>query len=565
MKRCLLTVITTLTTVLAVLTSCAAQETPAETQGSIFNWVSAGIDSTINPHDCAALPNYEIVDLITASLYRWVPVDGKAELLPCLAASEPLSEDGLTWLIPINPSAKWASGEPITAEDFVYSWRMGLNPELAYTYTAFIVEQFITVAGAMDYYLGNTGWADVGVKAIDAYTLEIKTINAASKTDVMRHFAHRATSPVYKAIYEKQLRAYGTEAGLFMASGPFMLTEWTKGSERVFEKNPHYIMADMIELDGIYCRVATNEATRIELFESGAADCIDVGLNGLRTYAEDPRLRPYDLKTVRSIEFNRSNPKWPVLSDPLFRKAIYYATDREALAELVSGSPAAYFISTLAILESGEAYRSRPEASEWLPPNYGYNPGLALEYYNEALDKYGLDSLDLTLTYSEDVPTLRAASEFLQADWRRVLGDGFKLSLTPLPHIMAHERMRESRGAETDSWDLCWSGWTLAAETFEPQAKFAPYQSAASNRFTDYDNAFLDESYLLFNQEEYRNNPDLRLGLIVDTEKSVIEDATCVPVFQERAYVLFSERVNLPDVPHTPMLGFAWEYAALGN
>lgn len=561
-------------------TSCGQAPGSANAKAAkTFKWVSPNLDSCVNPHDSNAVANYEIVGLIMSALYCWAPAESrdKAVLIPCLAAGEPATADGLTWHIEINPDARWANGEAITAETFIYSWKMGLDPKLAYSSTSGIANQYITVVNAFEYYIQTTDnpvdWETVGFKAVGPLALEITTTQVFTTTDVMRHFAHRVTDPVYEPLYEAGMNAdrtntrYGTDLDLIMCNGPFVLTQWVKGSERVLVKNENYILADMVKLDGIDCRVVQDEATRLELFANADSDYIDLGVSGLALYGEDPGVLSFASKTIRTIEANRNSVNNPILTDPKFRKALYYATDRETVASLTHGAPAPFFISTAAeALNDGTLYRDMDGANEWLPDNYGYDPELAKVYFQEVLEQWGLTSVSLTLTYSEDIPSLRAASEYLQSQWTELFGaDSFTLKLSAMPHSAVTNMMRESVKGPAD-WDLCWSGWTLAAETFAPHAKFAPYRSDAPNRYTNYTNAFLDERYPLFADDAYRLDAERRFELTLEIEKNLIlDDVTCIPVFQEVNYSLFSRRVRLAVDNYAGMLGFGWEYADIAD
>ncbi|MCL2703045.1 MAG: ABC transporter substrate-binding protein [Defluviitaleaceae bacterium] len=555
----------------------AACYTASEPGDRIFRWVTGSVDNGINPHDSALMANGEIVDLILVSLYGWSPAESRdrAELVPRMAAGEPVSEDGITWIISINPGARWANGEPITAQTFIYSWKMGLDPGLAYIASTAIYNARVEIVNAEDYYAQNLPgretvcWEDVGFKALDDTTLEITTVRRYTAADVMLHFAHRATAPVYEPLYEAGMNAertstlYGTSLEYFMANGPFTLTSWTKGSERIFVRNENYLYSHLIRFDGIYGRVAADEITRIELFESGQSDYIELGVNGLMRYEDDPRLVSYNRQAIRTIEVNRDNPDNPALADPLFRKALYYATDRAAVAGLVNAAPAPFFLSTVGIaLDDGTLYRDIDMANDWLPPNNGYDPEYAKSLFLEALEKYGMDSVSLTLLYGEDIPGLRAASELIQSQWERVFGrDVFNLSLRGMPHSAVLAMMTGSVEAPSAGWDLGWSARMLRAENFSPHAKFAPYLSTAPNRYTNYGNAFLDEMFPLFEDDEYRLDDLKRFNLTLEIEMHLIlEDVTVIPVYQEMAYVMFNSRVRLPLDTVSPIIGFGWEY-----
>ena len=543
-----------------------------------FFWVTSGVDTTINPHDSAALANSEIVDLIVLPLYGWTVCreSGRESLVPRVALGEPVSEDGVHWNIRINPDARWSNGTFVTAHDFIFSWQMGLSPLLSYTAAAQIYGNRVEVLGAEAYFTqrtyGDFPWESVGMRAVDDHTIEIITARLYTPFDVMLHFSHRATAPVYRPLYEAGMNEartstlYGTSLDYFMGNGPFILTSWTRGSERIFERNPYHLFPEEIHINGIHGRVAQDEITRIELFMSGQSDFIELGAAGLLMFEEDPRLVSFERQIIRSIEANRSNPNHPILADPVFRAALYYATDRAQIASLINAAPAPFFLSTLGVsFADGTTFREMPEANEWIPKNYGFDPDLARDLMSQAFEVYNITSLSLTLAYGQDIPGLRAASELIQHQWEQVFGgDMFSLTLRPMPHSAVLDLMRTSRNAPTTGWDLAWSGIFPRAEFFSPHEKFRPYLSTATGRFTNYTNNQLDALFPLFSEDSHRLDERARFELTVELEHYfILEDVTLIPVFQERAFVLWNSRISLPMGRVSPVIGFGWMFGEI--
>ncbi|MDL2258726.1 ABC transporter substrate-binding protein [Eubacteriales bacterium OttesenSCG-928-K08] len=551
-------------------------EAPSEPK--IIKTIAHGEDNSINHHEANTLGNTEIIDYIHTGLYQWAPAEtrDKALLIPSLAEGEPTTQDGLVWIIKVNKDAKWSNGEPIDANTFIYSWSMCLDPKLAYQSGSFLATQYITVENGVAYYeqlsegKEAVDWADVGFKALDDYTLEITTTQKYTVSEVMRHFSIRYSWPVYEPLYEAGMNSdrsgtnYGTALEYYMGCGPFNLTTWVKASERVYERNPNYINAHLVHLDGVQTRVVSDEATCLEMFDSGELDYTRIGANGLEKYGEAPQLEIYAQTPVRTIEFNYNHPEYEFLSDPLFRKAVYFGVDRQTVAKLTNSTPAQYFLSTTGVsFADGTRYRQMEAANSWLPENYGYNPELAKQYFDEVLAKYGLDKITLSLLYYSDIENLRIASEYLQGQLPQVFGaDRFELTLQSMQTSAAWELMRTSTAGPTDAWDLGWTGWNLSAEQFEPYKKFAPYRSTASNRYSNYTNTFVDENYPSLLSEEYRLDEQKLFELTVEVEKSIIlDDTTCVPVFQDRAYALLSDRVWLSTDGYVPQLGFGLRFS----
>lgn len=537
----------------------------------IFNWSSTNSASNISPYE----GNTEIIDYIHANLYRYVANEARdaAVLAPDLAAKEPYTEDGYTWTIELNPDAKWANGDPINADTFMYSWKMALDPKISYATPSGLAKNFIEVAGAYDYYTqGSTGvpvdWEDVGFKKVDDHTLSVTATEKYTAVDVMRHFQMRYTGPVYEPLYEAGMNSdrtattYGTETDQIMSCGPFQLVSWTKGTERIFERNLNYIHADEIKLDGMDVRVVQDELTQLELFQNGEIDYLQLGSNGEERYGDDPRTYTYESGVVRGIEINFENPDKPYLNNLNFRKALYYGIDRSPVAKVTGNIPADYFLPTsYAMYADGTKFRDLPGASDYLKPNASYDPELAKEYFEKALAETGVSKVSLNLIYNEAVEDLRAASEYIQSSLTDVFGaDKFELNIAAMNNSAAVELMRTSQQGPTNGWDLCWGGWDLTAAVFYPNRKFEVYLSTDSRRFSQYNDKVLDELYAQSISEECRLDEKKRGEITVEMEKELLDQVLQVPVYQQVSKYIHSDRVILAVEDRLNILGFGWIY-----
>lgn len=95
--------------------------------------------------------------------------DENGELVPGMAESYEISEDGLTYTFKIRDGVTWSNGDPVTAEDFEYTWKRALDPELAADYAHILYY----IKGAQAYNSGEGSRDDVAVKALDEKTLEV--------------------------------------------------------------------------------------------------------------------------------------------------------------------------------------------------------------------------------------------------------------------------------------------------------------------------------------------------------------------------------------------------------
>lgn len=558
----------------------ATNDQPAETQQpeqpkfeKIFKYADTSVSQNCNPFN----NNTSIVDYIQAKLYNYHGVEdlasgtSKTVIRPEMAAKEPYTKDGdeYTWYIELRKDLKWANGEAINADNFIYSWQEALNPNVKYAATSSLAENVIAIENALAYYKQEPGsnevkWEDVGLKKIDDYTLAVKCTQRYTAQEVMRHFQMRYTSLVYQPIYEKCFNAdktentYATSADTIMSCGAFELASWTLGAERVFKKNPNYVYADEIKLDGMYVRVVADDATALELFKSGEIDYLSLGTSSFEVYSEDPRTMSAPGSTLRGIEFNFTHPTKKFLDDVRFRQALYYGTDRGAIAKLTNNIPAPYFLPTVYSMSAdGTALRDLPQAKSYIPANNGYDPDKAKALFDEVYAEYG--KMEVRLVYNEATSALRLTSEYLQNAWQTLFGaDRFSVSVIAMNNSEAVKQMRTTWQNEggVDTWELTWGAWDLTAAMGSANRKFERYTSYNSNRFTSYHNDIIDDLYAKSITEEYRLNEDLLIKTTLDMEKALIEDVTQLPVFQAQAYYIFSDRCIRPTKTRLNYVGF---------
>ena len=548
----------------------------------IYYYVRSGEDTTLNPHATTANNDINVVDNCAGMLFWYIPKeDGSGSMIaPIYADGIPtVAADGLTWTIKLVKDAKWPDGEPITADDWIYSWKMVLDPKLAYSNGSSFASNTITIKNAKAYWSQITDgkevkWEDVGIKKVDDYTITLELTGKVTADEVMRQLYLRSAGLVKEEIYSKCISAdgmdcdYGTSFDKIAFAGRFVIESWQKGTETIFVKNENFPRADLIHIDKVISRVVTDESTRLELFEKGEATHIDLGTNGMAKYGEDPRVIEYGTKTINTLEVNQNHADPEIaafLNDPNFRKAIFYAIDRTAIGKLTDSLPAPYFLSIQGqILEDGTMYRDTPEAKalvEKYAPNNGYDPDKAVKLMDEVLKKNGKTSFAFSITYTETSDNLRAASEYIASQFEKIFGGKIKVELKATSSSNKNNLMRESTKQAVGTWELCWSGWGLAAENYYPWKKFEKYTSTNSTRYTNYKNDKLDAIYAECMKDENRLSDQKLLALTLQGEEAWYEDMTCVPVFGGVSKYLYQEYVQLPVSGYAAGIGLGWYYS----
>ena len=198
---------------------------------------------TLDPQLNSAADGGHIINNTYEGLMR--EVDG--EIVPGIAESYTVSEDGLVYTFKLRES-KWSDGQPLTAKDFEFAWKRGVNPETASEYMYLFESANILNAGEIG--KGNKSIDELGVKALDDYTLEV-TLSTPTE-----YFLQLVCFPTMMPVREDVVDndgAWAKDPAKIVSNGPFVLTEYKMGDQLVLSKNSNYWKAEDVTLEKIIC------------------------------------------------------------------------------------------------------------------------------------------------------------------------------------------------------------------------------------------------------------------------------------------------------------------------
>ncbi|MXR36483.1 peptide ABC transporter substrate-binding protein [Craterilacuibacter sinensis] len=235
-----------------------------------------------------------------------------------------------TWVFKLRKNAKWSNGEPVVASDFVYGWQRFIDPKTASpyasTYGAFILN-------GIEASEGKKAPSELGVKAIDKYTLEVKTpYPVAFLPDVVSNLN---LGPVNKAAIEKYGKEW-TKPGKLVSNGAFVLKDWQVNSKVVIEKNPQYWDKGNVQLTKVTYLPVEDGFADVKLFQSGENDW--VYQLPPATYEKYKQELPKDIRNapMLGLRYYSFNVKDPVMKDKRVRQALSMVIDRDLLAQKIT-------------------------------------------------------------------------------------------------------------------------------------------------------------------------------------------------------------------------------------
>jgi oligopeptide transport system substrate-binding protein len=343
-----------------------------------------GEPQDLDPQVETGIPEHRILMAIFEGLAREDPHD--LHPLPGLAESWDVSAGGLVYTFHLRPGLQWSNGDPLTAGDFIQSYRRILTPSFAAEY-AYLLYNF--VQGAAEYYQGKlTDFSRVGFQAPDPRTLVV-TLKSPTPYLLKIIACHQVWDPVPVAVIARfgpldQKGTAWTRPENFVGDGPYLLKSWEPHQKIVLARNPRYWDRSHVKLDEIEFYPVDDQPTEERMFRTGQLD----------TTAELPRAKvdvyrkknPAALRIdpLLGIYFYRFNVSRPPFNDPRVRRALAMAIDRESLVRNVTrgGERPAYAVSypgdagytPLARLTGGVPEARRLLAEAGYPGGRGFPP-----------------------------------------------------------------------------------------------------------------------------------------------------------------------------------------------
>jgi oligopeptide transport system substrate-binding protein len=435
--------------------------------------------------------------------------------LPGVARSWNVSADGLVWTFHLRADARWSNGDPVTAADFVYSYRRMLTPALA----AAKAPLFFAVRNAQEYCRGTLGdFAAVGFAAPDSRTFIITFSHSVPYLPALA--ATGAWLPVHPATLEREgagRDSHWAEPGRLVGNGPYQLTAWLRSQHLEFSRNPHYWNAAAVAVPTLRLVSFDSGDAEERAFRSGQLDLtLSVPIQRIAHYAaqEPDRLRRQPLFETRYLALNLQHGP---LADARVRRALSLVIDRSAL--------------TTRVLQGGQ----RPALSLIPPGLGGYTPAETLGEDVAAARQLlaaagypgGRGFPRLEFSTWTNTPVL----EVLQQRWKNELGIDTGIVL------------REGRAhlAALAAGDFDLALMPLIPDYDDPSDGFADFLTAAPTNYGRWHEPAYDT---LVQAADQNPDPGRRLAQYQAAEKILLHDLPAIPLYFGVQNYLISPQVH---------------------
>ncbi len=530
-------VLLALTTAAGMLAGCGSK-TDTDTFRFANDTDIVGMDSTV-------VDDAMSFNAITAITDGLTTVDVKGNTIPGIAKSWDVSNNGLTYTFHLR-DAKWANGDDVTAQDFVYSWH-----------------RIIKNAGNYAYMLGSEGASiknadsliDLGTTATDEQlnTLGIKATD--DKTVVVDleknvpYFVGLMSFPCYfpqnQKFVEKCGKNYATKPEYILGNGAYKMTKWIKGNKATFTKNDKYYDAKSVKTKNIEMYLVQDPKTAAQNFDNGKVDYATINSTLVDKYKGKD-----NFKAIREgyLAYLICNFKADTTANKNLRHALSYAINRKDLCDniLKDGSqPATGFVpAQLCKSPSGKDFRD--ESGKYVD----YDVKKAQEYLDAAKKELGTDTITVDLLYGTDESPMDTFAEYLQGSFTKL--KGLKVNMVA---TVKKDRIynREASG----NFQIACTRW--APDYADPTTFLNVLASSNSNNYGKWENAQYNS---LLKQAQNETDVNKRWNELLEAEKVMMDDMPNIPVVQTGTAALQAKNVK-GLVHNTVSTPYVFKYVTL--
>ena len=482
------------------------------------------LDSSDADDGCSFTAMHAVIDGL-------MKTDKKGNIVNGVASSSEVSDDGLTHTYKIRKDAKWANGDPVTANDFVYAWHRIFQKKGQYYYM--FCDGIASIVGAQEMSdkidneeeITDADLDAMGVKAVDDKTLEVTTTTRVSFFDELMSFP--CFYPIKEKFAEKQGSKYGKSADAVLANGAFVMTNWEPGSVAEFEKNDKFYAAKDVKIDKLVMKLVQDPKVAAQAFEAGETDFAPINSDLVDKYKKDESFKNISEGFLFYIQPNLENSD---LANLNVRKALSLAINRKDLSEKVlkDGSTAAkgFVPSGLSISPDGKDFRD--EADTYT----SYDKKAAQAALDEGLKELGKSEITLRLTYGTDESPMDVFATYLENSFSKL--KGLKIEM-----VATTKQDRIWNKQKNGDFDLSVTRW--GPDYGDPTTYLTLALSDNGNNYGHWSNAEFDSVMDKVNTETDAN---ARWQLMIDAEKILMDDLGYIPVFEKGTATLQNTKVK---------------------
>ena len=530
-------VLLALTTAAGMLAGCGSK-TDTDTFRFANDTDIVGMDSTV-------VDDAMSFNAITAITDGLTTVDVKGNTIPGIAKSWDVSNNGLTYTFHLR-DAKWANGDKVTAQDFVYSWHRIIKNAGNYAYM--LGSEGASIKNADSLINLGTAATDEQLNTLGIKATDDKTVVVDLEKNVP-YFVGLMSFPCYfpqnQKFVEKCGKNYATKPEYILGNGAYKMTKWIKGNKATLTKNDKYYDAKSVKTKNIEMYLVQDPKTAAQNFDNGKVDYATINSTLVDKYKGKDTF-----KTIREgyLAYLICNFKADTTANKNLRHALSYAINRKDLCDniLKDGSQPATGFVPAQLCKSPAGKDFREESGKYVD----YDVKKAQEYLDAAKKELGTDTITVDLLYGTDESPMDTFAEYLQGSFTKL--KGLKVNMVA---TVKKDRIynREASG----NFQIACTRW--APDYADPTTFLNVLASSNSNNYGKWENAQYNS---LLKQAQNETDVNKRWNELLEAEKVMMDDMPNIPVVQTGTAALQAKNVK-GLVHNTVSTPYVFKYVTL--
>lgn len=462
----------------------------------------------------------DILRMVISGLYK---LDENDKPVPDLAEDTQVSEDGKTYTMKIRQGEKWSNGEPVTAHDFVYAWQQISLEKTAAVY-GFIVYQ--NLLNGEDVFAGKKDPSELGVKALDDYTLEVTFVNPLPYA--LHLFSFSSYYPMNQKAYEEiGPDKYAKDKDKIVTNGAYKIDEWVHDDHITLVKNEDHYNADNVYIPKVKYLMMKDANARMNAFKAGQIDCINITGEQMDQAKKDGlKLESYVDNSNWYLQYNTQKE---LLSSARIRQALGMAIDTKLFCDNVLNNGS---IPATGVTPNGINGANNSNYTDAVGTITSYDAEKAKQLFEEGLKEIGVDKKDFKLTFTtDDTSNAQKNAAFFQEQWKQVLG--IEVEITPMPF---KTRLANQQSGD---FDIVFAGWS--PDYNDAMTFLDMFTTGNGNNYGKYSNPEYDQ---LIADAVKEVDAEKRQDMLVKAENIIVNDGVVSMIFFQATTYAVSDKLE---------------------
>ncbi|HHF3044436.1 TPA: ABC transporter substrate-binding protein, partial [Vibrio diabolicus] len=487
-------------------TSVAAETLPKGIQLAAEQHLVRANDAeaaTLDPAKAEGLPEMHVIrDLFEGLVIQ----DSDGNIIPGVAESWE-TKDNQTFVFHLRKDAKWSNGEPVTADDFVYSLRRAVDPKTASPNVWYL--KLTKIKNIADVAEGKKPLDDLGIAAVDKYTLRFELDSQVPYFVAMT--GHTSMMPVHQATVKNRDKPW-SDPDQFVGNGAFTLDKWVVNERIELVKNPSYWDSADTHLNRVTYIPFENQNASINRYAAGELDITsDVPTHMAQKLKQDYK-QAYTVVPLLCTYYYAFNTTRPPFDDARVRQAVSYSIMRDVITNGVTqvGNLPAY---TFAHQYTAGFDATPPEYSKWSQQQRDEKARQLLKEAGYSQDK----PLDFKLLYNTSEAN-KSIAVAIASMLQKNLGANVELENQEWKSYLVARKQ-----GNFDVMRASWCGDYNEASTF-----LSLLRSGSSGNFARYSSEAYDNA---MNSALAATNEKARQGFYDQAEQLLATDMPIAPIY----------------------------------